>query len=244
MLPSGIEAAGLRLPCAAPQRNAMTSKLESLCHQVLQQLAAEPHFVQQLASEPQFVQQLLARIQAPHGEGADGPGGQAQVLLEAAEERHIRVHLGDGEADTPREAAFSLRLFGGPGDSRAHSESGAAVCELDATVAVEVLIPPDGGQIHYQGHALSGGLQTSPGSSEWRDGVVNYFRFDAGGRQHLLISAAASTVFLQDWRNADLGIRLRDADASVAALARYHASMQGERVASPLAAANGVEDES
>jgi hypothetical protein len=115
------------------------------------------------------------------------------------------VHFGDGDHGTPLESGFSLRLFGGPGDG---------VCELDGTAAVDVLIRPDGGEIRYQGQVLAGGVQTSPGAGEWYDGVVSYFCFDAGERRQLLITAGASALFVQDWRNADLGIRLRAADAA------------------------------
>jgi hypothetical protein len=76
-----------------------------------------------------------------------------------------------------------------------------------------VLIPPAGGEICYLGQVLCGGWQTAPGSREWRDSLVSYCRFDDGDRQHLLIAAGASSVFLQDWRNADLGIWLRDGAA-------------------------------
>lgn len=186
----------------------MKSQLESLCHLVLQQLAAEPQIVQQLAAEPQFVQQLLARLQPGHGEHADARGLHPQVLLDAGEDRRIRVHFGDGDRGTPLESAFSLRLFGGPGEG---------VCELDGTAAVDVLIRPDGGEVRYQGQVLAGGVQRSPGAGEWCDGVVSYFCFDAGERRQLLVMAGASALFVQDWRHGDLGIRLRTAEAAVSA---------------------------
>lgn len=193
----------------------MKSDLETLCH-LLQQLAAQSHFVQQLATEPPFVQQLLTRIQP--GQMGGQRGGEAQVLLEADGDRHVRVHFGDGEAGAPLDAGFSVRLFAGP----------PARCELDGTLAVDVLIRPDAGEILYQGQLLSGGLQTMPEAREWRDGVVSYFRFDEAARQHLLIVAGASALLVQDWRNADLGIRLREASTVVSALAAELAVVEAD----------------
>lgn len=216
----------------------MKSHLETLCHLVLQQLAAEPHFVQQFAAEPRFVQQLLARCQPAQADSAHGPSGQAQALLNAGGGRQLRVHLGGGGAAAALDTGFSLRLFAGPRPCGAAGGRQQAVCELDGTVAVDLLIPSDGGEILYHGQLLSGGLQTAPEASEWRDGVVSYFRFDEAERQHLLITAGASAMFVQDWRNADLGIHLREANTVVTALAAGFAVAQAERVPDFLAAAN------
>jgi len=105
-------------------------------------------------------------------------------------------------------------ISGGAGNDRLLGGSGSDTYLLDGSAGSDVLIDEDGGVIRYQDHVLTGGQESAPSSGEWQDGAVRYHLMADGDRQHLLISAGAGTVLVQDWHNGHLGIQLQDAPAA------------------------------
>ncbi|WP_291025866.1 calcium-binding protein [Hydrogenophaga sp.] len=142
-----------------------------------------------------------------------GNGGKDHLYGGAGNDRLT----GLGGADHLEGGSGDDVLDGGAGNDRLLGGSGSDTYLLDGSAGSDVLIDEDGGVIRYQGQILSGGKESAPGSGEWQDGAVRYHLMADGDRQHLLISAGAGTVLVQNWHNGHLGIQLQDAPADIPA---------------------------
>ncbi len=93
-------------------------------------------------------------------------------------------------------------LVGHPGADRL--EGGAGNDTLDGGTGNDRLL---GGS----GSGSGSDVYIPDGSGEWQDGAVRYHLWNDGDRQHLLISAGAGIVLVQNWHQSHLGIQLQNA---------------------------------